>query len=187
MWPRTGENRHSRKTRESAAEGPDTEIVDPDVDLHDPAQVAETRLRQWDVLAAIALGGIIGAESRYALGELMPHGATQFPWSTLVVNASGCLLIGALMVTILELTSPHRLVRPFLGVGILGGYTTFSTFTVDAERLVMEHRALLALGYVAATLAACVAAVTAATIATQLIGRAVLDSGLRRREVGKLR
>lgn len=187
MWPRHGEHRQSRRARQGGAEILDGEIVDSDVDLHDPAQVAETGLRQWDILIAIGVGGILGAEGRYGLGEMVPHSASQFPWSTLIVNASGCLLIGALMVMILELTSPHRLVRPFLGVGILGGYTTFSTFTVDAERLVMDHQPLLALSYVAATLAACLAAVTAATIATQLIGRAVLDSGVRHRESGKPR
>lgn len=184
MWPRTSESRRSRKPGQPSAGRPDPGIIDPDVDLHDPAQVAETRIRQWDILVAISLGGVIGAESRYGLGVLAPHDVRQFPWSTLVVNASGCLLIGALMVIILELTSPHRLVRPFLGVGVLGGYTTFSTFAVDAERLAMQHEPLLALGYVAATLAACVAAVTTATIATQLIGRAVLDSGVRRRDLG---
>lgn len=177
MWPRNGRPNTPVNRAPSA--------IDSDVDLHDPAQRAETLVRQWDILVAIAIGGVIGTEGRYGLGQLMPHSASQFPWSTLVVNASGCLLIGALMVMIVELTSPRRLIRPFLGVGVLGGYTTFSTFAVDADRLVSGHRALLALAYVAATLAACLAAVTAATLATRLMGRAFLGSRTRHRERGK--
>jgi CrcB protein len=48
--------------------------------------------------------------------------------------------MGALMVTITELTSPHRLVRPFLGVGVLGGYTTFSTYCVNLQQMLAASR-----------------------------------------------
>jgi CrcB protein len=136
------------------------------------------------VLVAVALGGVLGAEARYGLGQLVPERRAQFPWATFIVNVSGCLLIGCLMAVILGLTAPHRLARPFLGVGILGGYTTFSTCVIDAERLVTEHHLVLALGYVASTLAACLAAVAVATIATQRAGRAVRHAGLRRRMKG---
>jgi protein CrcB len=84
------------------------------------------------------------------------------------VNISGCLLIGVLMVVITELVTPHRLVRPFLGVGVLGGYTTFSTATVDALTLVDASRPGAALGYLVATptlaLLGCAAAVIAARL-----------------------
>jgi CrcB protein len=160
----------------------DPEIVDSDVDLRDPMQRAEVRPRQWDLLLAIALGGIVGAEGRYGLDEALPHPSGAFPWSTTIVNATGCLFIGVLMVVILELTSPHRLLRPFLGVGVLGGYTTFSTFAVDTEELIRDQRPAVALGYVALTLALCLAAVFAATIFTRVVGRPVLERGLRLRE-----
>ncbi len=143
--------------------------IDPDVDLHVPAQVAETRPREWDLLAAVAIGGVIGAEARYGLGELIPHSSAQFPWATLAINASGCFLIGVLMVILLEVVRPHRLARPFLGVGILGGYTTFSTFAVDIARLVHAHRPLIALGYVLATVAAGAVAVVMATSLTRRV------------------
>ncbi|MEP6599861.1 MAG: CrcB family protein, partial [Actinomycetota bacterium] len=91
--------------------------------------------RRWDILLAVSAGGLLGAEARYAVGEAWPHSGSQFPWSTVVVNASGSLLIGVLLVLLLELTSPHRLARPFLGTGVLGGYTTFSTFSVDVVTL----------------------------------------------------
>ena len=62
----------------------------------------------------------------------MPHAADGRPWSTLLVNVLGCLLIGVLMVLVTERFHAHPLARPLLGVGVLGGYTTFSTYAVDA-------------------------------------------------------
>lgn len=147
------------------------QVVDPDVDLHAAAQRAETRPRQWDLVCAIAVGGAVGAVARYEVGLALPHGGRQFPWSTVVVNASGCLLIGVLMVVLSALSAPHRLARPLLGVGVLGGYTTFSTFTVDTRRLVAEHEPLLALGYVAVTVVACAGAVWLATAVTARLAR----------------
>lgn len=158
------------------------EVVDPDVDLHDPQQQRETRSHTWGLALVTAAGGILGAWSRYGLGLALPHDSGAFPWSTVIINSTGCLLIGALMVILLELTSPHRLVRPFLGVGVLGGYTTFSTFAVDAERLVLDHRPLIALLYVVTTLIACGAAVWVATTATLSIGRVVVAARTRQRK-----
>lgn len=158
------------------------EVVDPDVDLHDPDQQRETRTRQWDLVLVTSAGGILGAWSRYGVGLAVPHKSSAFPWSTVLINVSGCLLIGALMVVLLELTSPHRLVRPFLGVGVLGGYTTFSTFAVDAQRLILDHRPLVALLYVVVTLVAGSVAVWLATTATLRIGRAIIAFRVRRRQ-----
>jgi len=158
------------------------QVVDPDVDIHDPRQGRETRPRQWDLVLAASFGGIVGAEARYGVGLRIGHRTDDFPWSTVVVNASGCLLLGALMVLLLELTSPHRLARPFLGVGVLGGYTTYSTFAVDVERLVLSHRPLTALAYVAVTVAACGTAVWLSTIGTLTAGQAVVAGRRRRRE-----
>ena len=157
-------------------------VVDSDVDLHDPQQRNETRPRQWDLVLAAAAGGVLGAEARYGLSLSVPHQAHQFPWSTVIINVTGCLLIGALMVVLLELTSPHRLVRPFLRVGVLGGYTTYSTFAVDVQRLVLAHRPILALGYVVVTMIACVAAVWLSTAGMQAAGRSIIAARIRRRE-----
>ncbi|MDQ3732618.1 MAG: CrcB family protein [Actinomycetota bacterium] len=132
--------------------------VDPDVDLHVPAQRAE---RTWDplILTVIAVGGLAGAEVRYALSLLWPSGAGQWPGGTWWVNISGCLLLGALMVVLTELTSPHRLVRPFLGVGVLGGYTTFSTAMVEVHQLVLAGMPAIAMAYLLGTAAAGLVAV----------------------------
>lgn len=134
-------------------------VIDPDVDLHDPRQRAESPVRQWDLIAVIALGGVLGAEARYGLGLALPHQDRQFPWSTVLVNLTGCLLIGALMAVLLAPPAPHRLARPFLGVGVLGGYTTYSSFAVEVQRLVLHHRPLAALGYLVITVSGCAAAV----------------------------
>ena len=134
------------------------------------------------MLAAVAAGGVVGSEARYGIDVAMPHTDRQFPWSTLTVNLTGCLAIGMLMVLLLELTSPHRLARPFLGIGLLGGYTTFSTFSVEAERLVRAHRPGVALLYVTASAIGCMLSVWIGTVLTQLAGRAVMDSRMRRGE-----
>jgi CrcB protein len=131
--------------------------IDPDVDLHVPAQ---RRQRAWDpaVLGAIAVGGVLGAEARYGMSVWLPHQPGQWPGATWLVNTSGCFLIGVLMTVITELAPVHRLIRPFLGVGILGGYTTFSTAMVDVQQMAVAGREAQALGYLAATVAAALAA-----------------------------
>src|SRR4051794_26479310 len=113
--------------------------VDPDVDLHDPGQRAGRPLDPA-LLAAIAAGGVLGAEARYALGRWLPSPAGAWPAATWWINVVGSLLLGALMVVLTELTTPHRLARPFLGVGVLGGFTTFSTYAVDIQQLLGRQR-----------------------------------------------
>jgi CrcB protein len=156
------------------------EPVDSDVDLHGPAQ---RRQRRWDpaVLAAIAAGGVLGAEVRYGLSVLMPHEPGQWPMATWLINISGCFLIGILMVVITELTSPHRLLRPLLGVGVLGGYTTFSTAMVDVQQMALAGRGGAALGYMLATVTAAVAAAFTGVTLT----RATAALWLRRRARGR--
>ncbi|GGQ32257.1 CrcB protein [Actinomadura coerulea] len=145
--------------------------VDPDVDLHVPRQRSELREAPWGVLAAIAAGGALGALARYGLGSAFPHRAGEFPWSVFWVNVSGCLLIGVLMVLITETWRAHRLVRPFLGVGVLGGFTTFSTYVVDVQQMVDHGAPLVGLAYLGGTLAAALAAVYAGVRATRLLAR----------------
>lgn len=121
------------------------------------------------VLAAIAVGGALGASARYGVGLALPHRADAWPWATLLVNVSGCLAIGVLMVLITEVWVAHRLVRPFLGVGLLGGYTTFSTYAGEAQQLILAGRPGPALGYLAATVVAALAAIAAGMAATRAV------------------
>ena len=147
--------------------------IDPDVDLSDLAPRRGEPALEWDLIAATAAGGILGAEARYGLSSAVPHHDQQFPWSTLLINSTGCLLIGVLMAVLLQLPSPHRLARPFLGVGILGGYTTYSSFALEVQRLVLHHRPLVALDYVVLSVLGCAAAVwLSSTVTGRIAGAA---------------
>lgn len=133
-------------------EPPDPGPVDPDVDLDSPQQREELGAPHGGlVLVAVAVGGIFGAEARYGLGVAWPHPVGGWPWATLAINASGCLLIGVLMVLITERFTAHPLVRPLLGVGVLGGYTTFSTFATDVVTLAVAGHPLDAAIYLVTT------------------------------------
>lgn len=112
------------------------------------------------VLAVISVGGVIGALARYQAGRSWPVPPAGFPWSTVAVNVSGCLLIGVLLTVLTERPGAHPLIRPFLATGVLGGYTTFSTYTVDLHRLVTTGHAGTAGLYLVGTLAAALAATT---------------------------
>ncbi|WP_367434594.1 fluoride efflux transporter FluC [Streptomyces celluloflavus] len=124
---------------------------------------------QWPVIGAVAVGGAIGASARYGASLIWPTPGGTFPWTTLGVNAVGCALMGVLMVLITEVWSPHRLVRPFLGTGILGGFTTFSTYVVDIQRLVDARRAALGMACLGATVLAALTGVWAAMAATRAL------------------
>jgi len=133
------------------------------------------------VYAAIALGGACGASTRYGLAQLVPRTAGGFPWATLLANVLGCLLIGMLMVAVTEVWTAPPLVRPFLGVGVLGGFTTFSTFAVESQALALEGAAGTALLYVALTPALALVAVATGTALARTVSRPHLphrrDSG----------
>ncbi|WP_412517642.1 fluoride efflux transporter FluC [Actinomadura madurae] len=151
--------------------------VDPDVDLHDPAQRREVREAPWRTLAAISAGGVLGALARFGLSDAFPYRPGGFPWVVLWVNVSGCLLIGALMVLVTETGRAHPLVRPFFGVGVLGGFTTFSTYVVDIQDAVTAGAPVVGLAYLAGTLLAALAAVLAGVRLTRLAARRAIGAG----------
>lgn len=127
---------------------------------------------QGPAVLAVSAGGGLGAATRYGAGLLWPATTPgAFPWTTLGINALGCALIGVLMVLLTEprpATRPPRpLLRPFLCTGVLGGFTTFSTYAVDIERLVGGGHAATALGYLGATVAAALLSVWAGTALTR--------------------
>jgi CrcB protein len=148
--------------------------IDSDVDLHLDRQRAELLRAPWAVIAAISVGGALGSVARYGLSVAFPPDRTGFAWATFAVNTVGSLLIGVLMVLVIEVWQAHPLVRPFLGVGILGGFTTFSTYVVDIQRLVGAGAAGAALLYLAGTVAAALAAVyVGLTVTRTAVGRLV--------------
>ncbi|WP_395541776.1 fluoride efflux transporter CrcB [Neotabrizicola sp. sgz301269] len=112
-------------------------------------------------LLQVAAGGAIGASSRYlvniGLGRWL---GTGFPWATLTVNVVGSFLMG-LLVVVLAHKDATRL-APFLMTGILGGFTTFSAFSLDAITLWERGQTLLAAAYVAGSFVLSLAAIVAA-------------------------
>jgi CrcB protein len=91
------------------------------------------------VLAAISVGGGLGSIARYGVAAFDPADGNQLPGATLAINLTGSLLLGVLIGALSGLAareiSTSPLLRPFLGTGILGGYTTFSTFAVQSHEL----------------------------------------------------
>ena len=108
--------------------------------------------RRWDIAVVIAIGGALGSLARWGLNEAVPHSGRGFPWSTFVENVSGCFVLGVVMVLVLDVWKPRRYTRPFVGIGLLGGFTTFSTYTVDARSLFAADDAQVALVYLFGTL-----------------------------------
>lgn len=148
--------------------------VDAEVDLRVPRQRFEPRRAPRSTLATLAViscGGALGALARYGLSGAFPHPAGSFGWATFATNVAGCLLIGILMVAVTEVWQVHRLVRPFLGVGVLGGFTTFSTYIVDVQQTVTAGAPRTALAYLAGTLVAALAAVYAGVHGARLLLR----------------
>lgn len=101
---------------------------------------------------AVAAGGVLGALARWAVGLALPG-----PPGTFLINVVGCFAIGVAL-TVLIARGAHPLLRPFLATGVLGGFTTFSTYAVDAQRLLLEGRIGLGAAYLVGTLAAALVA-----------------------------
>lgn len=139
------------------------EPIDPDIGRRVPGVVGG----QGPVVAAVAVGGAVGALARYSAGVAWPTLAGGFPWTTLTVNVVGCALLGALLVLVTDLWNAHRLVRPLVGTGVLGGFTTFSTWSVDVRRLIADGHPALGLADLAGTLVLALAAVTLAVRGTR--------------------
>ena len=110
--------------------------------------------RDLDVLAVIAAGGVVGSLARWGIASTLPHHGTAYPWATFLENVTGCLLLGVLMWFVVEVWIVGRYVRPFLGVGVLGGFTTFSTFSVETTGLLRDGAVGMAALYVVGSLLA---------------------------------
>jgi len=96
-------------------------------------------------LLAVGTGGFVGAVARYLLSSLVHRAlSAAFPYGTLVVNVVGCLAIGALMYFVEDRGTLGPGARLFLGIGILGGFTTFSSFSHETIELVARGQTGLA-------------------------------------------
>jgi CrcB protein len=147
---------------------PSPEPVDPDVAAFPtPLGLLVSPAADVRTLAAIAGGGVIGSVCRYEVGLWWPTDAQSFPWTTLAINLVGSALLSVLIVLVTDVWTGRLLLRPLLGTGVIGGFTTYSTFSVDTERLLSGGRTGLALAYVLSTLAVCGAASWGAAMLTR--------------------
>jgi CrcB protein len=122
---------------------------------------------QVAITLGVSVGGVLGALARWLLTSLFPTPPGGFPVTTFAINAVGCLLMGALVVLVSEARQAHPIVRPFLGVGVLGGFTTFSTYTVEAHELLTAGHVGVAGLYLVATIVTALLAVIVGLILTR--------------------
>ncbi|MEQ8343114.1 MAG: fluoride efflux transporter CrcB [Marinovum algicola] len=117
-------------------------------------------------LLQVAAGGAIGASARYLTGiaavRVIGHG---FPWVTLLVNVLGSFLMGALVVVLAHYHATRF--APFLMTGVLGGFTTFSAFSLDAVALFERGQVTTAALYVAGSVGVAIAALFAGMMAAR--------------------
>lgn len=100
------------------------------------------------IIAYIALGGAVGALLRYGVGlAIKPENTLAFPIHTFFVNVIGCLFIG-IVASILQNTPFNELMQYFVIIGLLGGFTTFSSFSLESFYLLKNGKTLMAASYV---------------------------------------
>ncbi len=118
----------------------------------------------------VAAGGAFGAVARYfsmsAVGHWFGHG---YPWGTIIVNMIGSFVLGAMIETFALVWSPSEAMRAMLVVGVLGSFTTFSTFSQDVHILIVRGSYLSASGYIAGSVIVGVAALFAGMAIFRLI------------------
>lgn len=106
------------------------------------------RVPSLTILLGVAGGGALGSLLRFTVGRLLPTAPAAFPWSTLGINVLGSLALGALAGASLARPDASPALRTFLSVGLLGGFTTFSTFSVETITLAQSSSLLRAGLYV---------------------------------------
>ena len=154
--------------------------VDSDLATREPAGPAHDRpagrtktrtghRARPDVLAAIAVGGALGAPARYGVAQLIHGGPHSFPWATFWTNTTGSFALGVIVIMVVERFPPSRHLHPFVATGFLGAYTTYSSFAVETDLLIKRGRVGIALAYAATSLIAGCVAVWVGTLAARLI------------------
>ncbi len=116
----------------------------------------------FPVWLAVGAGGAIGATARYGVSRAALHlFGPNFPWGTLIANVSGSFFMGALIVWLSRHEPAAPALRAFLTVGVLGAFTTFSTFSLDAMVLYRDRSLTIAVLYVAASVSLSIAGLAA--------------------------
>ena len=108
--------------------------------------------RRPAALAAMALGGALGTAARYGVAQVVHAAPGSFPWPTFWTNLSGSFALGLVLAVALRHFPPRRYLRPFVAVGFLAAYTTYSTFAVETVLLVRDGHGVIGLVYAGASL-----------------------------------
>ena len=117
------------------------------------------------VFLAVAAGGALGSLSRYAVDRLIERRvASVFPWSTFTINVTGCLVVGAVVAALVDRHNTPEWLRVGLIMGVLGGYTTFSTFGQESYELLRGGHAGVGVVYALGSLVVGVLAVALGTM-----------------------
>ncbi|MBA3802083.1 MAG: CrcB family protein [Acidimicrobiia bacterium] len=117
-------------------------------------------------VAAIAVGGAVGASGRWAVTTI---GAGEFPWPVLVVNIVGSLLLGAILAEHSQRPANRMLLHDAGGIGFCGGLTTFSTFSLEIVELIDDGETAVAAVYGVVSIAGAIAAVVAGAAAVRRV------------------
>ena len=103
---------------------------------------------KWGVVVAVAMGGAIGSVARYFVAQVQSPSWTGFPYGIFLVNVSGGFIMGVLVELMALRFSVSPEVRAFLTTGVLGGYTTFSTFSLESALLIQKGAMINATTYI---------------------------------------
>lgn len=122
---------------------------------------------------ALAIGGALGAITRYFLYQLTAHWETIFPYPTLMINVVGCLVLGFFFTLTLDYFTLHPAIRTGFGTGFIGAFTTFSTFSVENIQLLQQGQVTLSLIYVLASLLGGLLFTGVGVYGARIIGRRV--------------
>jgi fluoride exporter len=157
-------------------------VADPD---EPPRRRAPSRWPRLSVgvLLAVFVGGIVGGLARYGIGLAAPAPANEFPWDVFAVNVGGAYALALVLVLVLEVLRPTRYVRPALGTGFMGAFTTFSSLATATDHLLAHARPGLAVGYVVGSVFGGLAAASFGLVT----GRAISANHHRRSDIGRSR
>ena len=99
----------------------------------------------------VMIGGAVGAALRFGLSRAVPMVVGVWPWATFVANVLGSLLMGILAFWLVRKGAQGEQVRLLLGAGVLGGFTTFSAFSLEVAQMIENGQLVMAFGYAIAS------------------------------------
>jgi fluoride exporter len=151
--------------------------LDPDIEVGPPDAWNQRARRRFIrpqviIVTSLAFGGSIGAVARYAISLALPTETGRFPWGTFVINITGSFILGFLLIVLIEQFPMGRLARPVIGTGVIGAYTTFSTFMVESVLLVRAGDPAIAAIYLVASLVLGLVAVFVGMLGARVVLRA---------------